>query len=480
VTAAGALAQTAPAPNKLTLHDALTRAMEVNEQLERSREEIGVAQANQRYIFSQVLPRVNVSGSTTKNSTEVSFGSGSDSRVILPGTDWNYRAVLTQPIYAGNRDRRAYEQAKITVRNAEEGVRGTEDAVLLRVASNYLAIVDADRSIDVEKRNISLSEKRREQATAFYQAGETTKVDVLRAETSIKAAQRALAVAQQSRATAEGRLRADLDLSGPIEVTDPGHVLPPLPDETTLMARAQSDRPDITTAVNNLRAADLEIKKQRGFWFPVVTFEAGYLDQKAAFPAARYGYGRLNFNIPVWQSGEVQARVAGAKERELQAQSTLDEAKIAAREDVHRAIVDLQAAATSLTLANDQLSAAEAEYNQVFELYRAQESTSLDVATSEQSLAEARRAVATETLNRDLAELRVWYAAGALKEAVGIATARTIAQAGAPDASQGSGVVHDSTRALAQPLDSVAPHPDIPATSAATRAAASTEPGVNH
>ena len=33
----------------------------------------------------------------------------------------------------------------------------------------------------------------------------------------------------------------------------------------------------------------------------------------------------------------------------------------------------------------------------------------------------ARRAVAEETLNRDLAELRVWYAAGAIKEVLELA-----------------------------------------------------------
>ena len=42
--------------------------------------------------------------------------------------------------------------------------------------------------------------------------------DVLRAETSIKAAQRQLAAAEQTREEAVSRLRADLDLNGPIEV----------------------------------------------------------------------------------------------------------------------------------------------------------------------------------------------------------------------------------------------------------------------
>ena len=114
------------------------------------------------------------------------------------------------------------------------------------------------------------------------------------------------------------------------------------------------------------------------------------------------------------------ARVAGAKAKEEEAKLGLDTSRINAREDVRTALSALHAAETSLGLAREQLSAAEAEYAQSFELYRAQEATSLDVATSEASLADARRAVAEETLNRDLAELRVWYAAGEIKTAVGV------------------------------------------------------------
>jgi outer membrane protein len=124
--------------------------------------------------------------------------------------------------------------------------------------------------------------------------------------------------------------------------------------------------------------------------------------------------------VPLFQAGEVFARVAGAKSREKQAELALEEAKLIAREDVRRALADLQSAHIGLQLANEQLEAAQAEYDQAFELYRAQEATSLDLASSEASLADARRAVAEETLNRDLAELRVWHAAGAIKESVGV------------------------------------------------------------
>lgn len=414
------------AQTKLTLQEALARALEVNNTVERSRADIDVAEANRKQILSAVLPQLLATGSTIRNSSEVTFGSGEDRTTILPGTDWNYRLVLSQPVFAGLREKRAYDQAKLGVESARQGVFGTEDAVLLRVATNYLAAVDAGARVAIEKQNIAVAQKRLEHANAFFMAGEVTKVDVLRAETAIKASQRLLAVADQNRAEAISRLRKDLDLDGAIDVVRPDNPLPPLPDEAALITRAEEHRPDVLQAENNVKSAELEIKKQRGFWWPVVTFDAGYINQKSAFPASKYGYGAFRFTVPIWQSGNVEARVAQAREREMQARLFLEDARVAAREDVRTALSALHESETALQLAREQLAAAEAEYEQAFELYRAQETTSLDLASSESSLAEARRAVAEETLNHDLAQLRVWYAAGALKEAVGLPANRVV------------------------------------------------------
>jgi len=405
---------------KLTFHDALERAETVNNMVERARADVSVAEANKEQLLSNVLPRITLNGATQRNSESVSFNAGGTDITVLPRNDWNYHLNFSQPVYAGRREIRAYNQAKIGILNAQQGVLGTEDAVLLRVASNYLGVVNAGNRIDIEQKNIDVAEKRRAQANAFYEAGESTKVDVLRAETSIKAAQRQLAAAQQAREEAVSHLRADLDLNGPIEVTDPNTPTPPIPDEQALVSRAEAARPDVAVAQNNLEIAHLEVQKQKGFWLPTVTFNGGYVSQKSAFPAPRYAFGAFNFTVPILQSGEVEARVAAARAHEIQAQLDLDTAKTTAREDVRTALTGLHEAETSLGLAKEQLAAAEAEYDQVFETYRAQEATSLDVATSEASLADARRAVNEETLNRDLAQLRVWYAAGALKDAVNV------------------------------------------------------------
>ena len=422
-------AATTSAQTRLTFEEALRRALEVNNTVERARFNIEYAEAFQSGLLSTVMPRITLQGSMTRNSIEQTFGGGEeggDELTILPRNDWAYQLVLSQPIFAGRRELRAYSQARIEVVNAREGAFQTEDGVLLRVASTYLAVVNADRRVDIEKRNIELAEKRLMQAQAFFEAGEVTKVDVFRAETAMKAAQRLAAVAVQQREHAVAQLRIDLDLDGPVDVVAPQRTLPPLPPVEILIARATTARPDVEIAENNVRIADLEVKKQRGFWWPTITFDGGWINQKTPFPADRYSYGALRFNAPIFQAGEVIARVAGAKSREKQAELALQEAQSSAREDVNRALADLRSAETGLQLANEQLTAAQAEYEQAFELYRAQEATSLDVSSSETSLADARRAVAEETLNRDLAELRVWYAAGAIKEAVGVAGGRVV------------------------------------------------------
>lgn len=408
------------AQTRLTFDEALSRAMQVNNSVERTREDVPIAEAARDQLLSAVMPRITLNGDLTRNSMEQRFGEGAESIAILPRNDWAYRITLEQPVYAGRRELRAYSQAKLNVENARQGTRAQEDAALLRVASSFLAVVNADRRVDVERRNIELAERRLRQAQAFYQAGEVTKVDVLRAETAMKAAQRLAAVAVQQREHAVSQLRADLDLQGDIEVVTPERELPPLPAESELIARAEATRADVDIAENNVRIAELEVSKQRGFRLPVVRFDGGFIQQRTPFPASQYSYGALRFTVPIFQSGEVVARVAGAKSLERQAAIDLETARTMAREDVRRALADLRSAETGLQLANEQLQAAQAEYEQAFDLYRAQEATSLDVAASEASLADARRAVAEETLNRDLAELRVWFAAGQIKTAVGV------------------------------------------------------------
>jgi outer membrane protein len=422
--AAGTARAQEPAPAvsqavPLTLQQALLRALEANASTATSRSRIAASEAQVRQIRSSILPHLDLDTAVTRNSNEVAFEVNGFRTTILPLYDYSARINLSQPIYAGRRESMALRQGRLSVTSGQAGLRSAEDMVLLSTASDYLGIVLGEALVDVELKNVELAQRRQKQAQAFYEAGEQTRVGVLRAETDQKAAERALAAAQQNRDLSASRLRLDLALdepvAAPLRVAAPELKLPPLPTAEALVAEAQASHPEIQRADLALQIAQLETSKQRAARLPTVRAEGEVLRQRTSFPADQTAALTIRLTMPIFDSGEISAKVAVAREQQRQAEIALAEARRQVREDVLQALLNLRTAEKDLALAREQLAAAEAEYNQSFELYRAEEATSLDLQTSEAALASARRAVVNGSLNREMAELNVWSAAGKLK-----------------------------------------------------------------
>src|SRR5262249_29888874 len=133
-------AATPPAEAPLTLNAALRRALEANPALGQVRAQVGIAQSQADLAISSVLPKITLTGALLRNSLEAGFGSGKDRVVILARNDWNYRVNLSQPIYAGNRERRALDQARLAVTAAQEGSASAEENLLLAVIADFLGI----------------------------------------------------------------------------------------------------------------------------------------------------------------------------------------------------------------------------------------------------------------------------------------------------------------------------------------------------
>ena len=413
-----------PAPAEgLTLADAFERALSSNLSLERARRELPAADAERKAMFSALLPKVAAAGNLGLNSTEVSFGEPPDDRTVLPKQDWDYRVVAVQPLFAGLREKRAYDQSKLAVEGARETGRGAEEDVLLRVATAFAAAAGSEALVDVETRNVALVAQRKKQAKDLFEAGETTRVDLLRAEADGKAAEERLISARQGLEEALGRLRVALALDGPVDVDAGSALLPPLGPESDLVASALA-RPDVRQAELAFSSAGIEVKKQRGAYLPVLFAEAGYVKQKRAFPVDEYGYGALRFSVDLFRGGETAARVAAARERETQARLAVEELRREVKEEVQVALLAVEAARARTKLADERLTAAQADYDQTFEQYRSQLLTTLDVQAAETSLAEARRGRIAARLGLFLAEVRTFHAAGVLAPATRKETAR--------------------------------------------------------
>jgi outer membrane protein len=417
-------ATTAPVPEaagkRLTLRAALERAFAVSPSAVRAADEIEAADAQRIATRSLVLPRISVSGNLIKNSQEVAFGSGLDSRIILPSTDWSTRVTLQQPLYAGRREFRLYYQSKEGVTLARDAQRGNRDRLALRVIADYSAAVQAEALAEVERQAATLAQNRITQARALFDAGEVTRVDVLRAETAYKGALRRVAIAEADGIQARSRLRTVLAIDGGDaelgELETTAEIGIPVPGVEALDRRAL-DRAEIKQAETDLRIADLEVMKQKGAYLPVLTADLGYLKQRSSFPSDGYGYAALRLTVPVFQGGEVGARVRIAAARKHQAEVTLEEMRRLATEDIRQALAVLETARRAKSLAEDQVKAAEAEYAEAKDLYEQREATALDLQAAESALSEARRSLVDARFDVLRGEATAWLAAGALADA---------------------------------------------------------------
>jgi outer membrane protein len=402
----------------LTFEDALKRALKANPSIARAQADVGAALAQRKLAKSAILPRVDLDASATQNGREVAFDFDGARAPIVPRQDWATRLSLRQPLYVGGREFKAIRQMSLTIDAAEAAAESTEDATLFRSASDYLSLVQADSLIDVEQQNVDVASSRREHAERMLKAGELTRVDVLRAEAAQKAAERQLAAAEQQRKEMESRVRLDLALDEDIVAVPPAFAMPPVPGIEELTQMSLASHPELKRASAYLDIAKLETRKQRGAYLPVVMLNASVTRQRSAFPIDDARAIGVSMHVPLFDSGEIASRISVASEHEKQAAASEAEMRQTVREEIVRSVASLQTARKSFDLAQQQLAAAEAQYLQISALYRAQEATSLDIDTAETALAEAKRAVVTQSLQTKIAELRVWFAAGSLKPAL--------------------------------------------------------------
>ncbi len=315
----------------LTLREAMALAYDRNLALARARIDVPAAEANRRLFRSAVLPRLSLNGNVVRNSAEVSFGPPDDVRTILPLVSWDVRVNVSQPIFAGFRDLKAYRQSGIEIDSAREGVRFESDQALLDTSRQFLLALQAEALIEVEQKNLELARRRREQATALFEAGETTQVDVLRAEADIKAAERRVVEAERAREVAVSELRIALALDEDLALVEPGRRRSRRSsragERRSSSPRRSARGPKCVRRSIRVESAKLEVEKQRGAYYPVVTADAGYVRQATTFPRESYGFGAIRVSVPIYQGGEIGARVAIAEEREKQANLVLEETR---------------------------------------------------------------------------------------------------------------------------------------------------------
>jgi len=432
----------------LTLREAIDAARKQNLDIQMLDARVDQARQLTWKAWSVYLPQINASVQVVRNQYEVSFGIPTDYYVrdmgsqqgppaggAVPGapTDYilypsNVTSSVVVPLVQTQGQVKLSQafiapQAWFLISNAYKAEKGIDynimqarRDILFAVAQLYYGIASLQELSTVQERQVVLTQERERDSRVRFEAGTGTKVGLLRAEIDRAQAEEDLKRAQIDFRRAKLALSTALDRSDDFDIVFPAS--PPEPKGANLEQQALDLRPDVKAAAENLELA----YGQR------TQLYMQYLPTIGGFGAYNYAStSTFNPNAYTWQIGigltwtlldgglrEASIREASAKIVEADANKRLVDLK--AVERVKQAQLDLEAAVANRAKAKERTGLAQENARLVDVAYKAGAATYLESTDSIQTLRQAEVGLVAESLNVDLATLKLLNAVGAFDE----------------------------------------------------------------
>ena len=288
-------------------------------------------------------------------------------------------------------------------------------ALLFGVASAYYAAAALKQALGVSERLLENAQRQEKDARVSFQAGTVAKVGLLRAEIDRARAEQDLKRARNTFESARLALGTLLDRPPDFDVTDPpSPPLPESPDPEVLVRDALGKRPDVKAARLQIGAARATRNAAVGRYLPnVAAFgRVSRADQAGLSGSAENWAAGLQLQWQILDGGlrESDIREGNARIREAEAASQSTEAK--AREEVLKALLDLDSARANAVKAKEQRDLAAENLRLVDVSYRAGAATAVELADATAALRTAEAGATAEGLAAQLAALRVLQVTG--------------------------------------------------------------------
>jgi outer membrane protein len=394
--ASPAVAQTT-AEKKTNLKELVISALQTHELVEIADSEIRRAQADKKLARSAIMPRVSLNAAYTFYGQETAIElSPGEEFVIQPSQDWSWNADLRQTLFYGLRPWRARNIAKLNYDIAQLDKRTTINDLTLEVAAAFLSTRAAEENVEVRRVALEQIEEQLKVAERRFEVGETSIADVARWRSEVAGAKQAYVVSQGDAKFAYNSLSRLVGMAEIGTLERLGKVPTPPGDVDALTTTAFSDRWEMKTLHNQMEAAGLFVKLEKGAYLPELEATAQYFQQKASFPSQGWASLMFNLKVPIYQGGVVKANVAKAREDLRQVELLEQTLRRNISNQVDSAFIGYEAADAALDAARERTKAATEAYRQVESAYRVGETSAVALldATTEAVDAETSHIIA--------------------------------------------------------------------------------------
>jgi len=357
------------------------------------------------------------------------FGTADDAsfRTSVDGASGRIALQARQPLWSGARTAQA-RQLTGSAEAAEHAWRAAEQAAMLRVATHWVEVSLAMRTLEVAARQQTAVDQALSEATDRWRIGDAPVVG------NHEARARAEAVRAQTIAARTGlamREAALADLTGrPIGALRPGAVtagdkdaLPhTLQHWLDAAARGNAELQALDAALRVARAeADTHARGAQASVDMVASASreriGGTGDYGPASSASTQGLVGLQISVPLWTGGQREARHEEAMRLADRADAELDRARRRIALEVRAAWLGLEAGSQRVVALEQSRIASEARLQTTRTGLEVGDRTTLDVLNAQNDLAQAELSLAQARIARLLDGLRLAALAGQLDEA---------------------------------------------------------------
>jgi outer membrane protein len=403
---AGSLFALSPSAAAEDFQQALVSAYNTNPRLmaERAR----VREIDENYVQAQAQGRINASISTSIGRTLVE----SETASLFGGTsssdDWlspqSGQLSIVKPLYQGGRVKGLKAQAKAGILSARQGLRNTEQNVLLSAATSYLDVLRDEETARIRRNNVRVLTRQKFASQDRFDVGEGTRTDIAQSDARLAAAEIGLAQADAQLAISRAsyvRFVGNI----PENLTKPPQFeLPATLHEAQLRGRANN--PQLVASRYNENAAQSAIHVAKSAGKPSLSLNGavqGATDSSANVPRSESASITARLNIPLYAGGLNQSRVRAAKQAKIRSRFETRELERALDQTVANLWAQVIAAQRSLVASRKQVEAAEIAFEGVELEQQVGTRSTLDVLDAEQELLNAKLSVVEAERNFDVA-----------------------------------------------------------------------------
>lgn len=316
----------------------------------------------------------------------------------------------------------AYRAGKISTVIARLQHQYTVRGTLFGVVDAYYEVLKQQRLVDVNREGLRLAGQQLEFAQARADVGEVTRADVLRATVVLEEARRTLVESENVLEFARNTLRNILNLApeAPLAVTEPPDYPSTLPAFEALLAQAYADREDLRVKVLTI---DQDIARRNeiiGNYGPrvVAQFDTGRNNITGTSASSNYDWqAAVSVQVPIFTGGQREIDLMTANRDIEQARLERERAAKEVESQVKQAWLTVRTLQQTLKALKTQVVAAEQSYHDLEIQYRAGTATSVDVLSALNQLNTARKDLAVQMYDYQVALRNLEQSSGVFQQA---------------------------------------------------------------